>query len=720
MFKSIKINLIFFIVIGLIFFGSFYIYISEVKSQAANITLTGYAWSENIGWIDFSPATTNGGVIVGSGGNLTGYAWSENIGWIKFGGLTTPFPTDTGTLSQNAQIVLGKLVGWVRACAGTINSDCSTMTSRTDGWDGWISLGGANHSISLNGVDFSGFAWGSDNIGWIDFSGVKLSTLAPITISFSGTPTSVASGNSTNIYWSTSGADSCEITKNSSPWATSSSAYIYVSKFGSYGTTNGLFYYPYGIAVNSSGNIYVVDWNNRRVQIFNSSGTFISKFGSYGAGDGQFAGPADIAIDSIGNIYVTEYTNRRVQKFDSSGTFISKFGSPGSGDGQFSGPGGIAVDSSGNIYVVDNANNRVEKFNSSGTFISKFGSYGSGDGQLYSPWGIKLDSSGNIYIADRYNNRIQKFDSSGTFISKFGSYGSGDGQFAYPEEIAFDSLGNIYVADTQNNRIQKFDSSGTFISKFGSYGTGNGQFNTPKAIAFDSSSNVYITEMYNNRVQKFSPPVTNLSGPKISGPIMTPTTFTATCINNINLATSSITIGISAPIKVFRTAPSEIIWSTDADSCTLQQGTSTPYSVGTSGDAVDDTLMDGIMITLRCMIGAQEYSTSTVSVAPAPKSTCVPIQEGNTTGNLYVNRNITWKMENTAGSVGESTWSGTNISSPITTAGGELNKIYTTVGTKNISVTAVVTRPGSPTTTFNSSCSTSTIMKLDPGTSGEL
>lgn len=139
--------------------------------------VTGYAWSDNIGWISFtclntSTCASNGGndygVTENPGGSLTGYAWSDNIGWVKFGGLAS-FPSGAGTVAQNAQLVGSNLVGWARACAGTAGGDCSSMTSRTDGWDGWISLGGTNYGVTKVGQQFTDYAWGGDVVGWILF-----------------------------------------------------------------------------------------------------------------------------------------------------------------------------------------------------------------------------------------------------------------------------------------------------------------------------------------------------------------------------------------------------------------------------------------------------------------------------------------------------------------------------------------------------------------------
>ncbi len=104
---------------------------------------------------------------------------------------------------------------------------------------------------------------------------------------------------------------------------------------------------PTGVAVDSSGNVYVADLSNNRIQKFNLSGALITKWGSSGSGDGQFGTPHGVAVDSSDNVYVAETLNHRIQKFDSSGSFITKWDSSGLGDGQFGGPTGVAVDSSG-------------------------------------------------------------------------------------------------------------------------------------------------------------------------------------------------------------------------------------------------------------------------------------------------------------------------------------------------------------------------------------
>ncbi|RPJ69494.1 MAG: 6-bladed beta-propeller, partial [Alphaproteobacteria bacterium] len=130
---------------------------------------------------------------------------------------------------------------------------------------------------------------------------------------------------------------------------THAETYTFVTKWGSY-DSGGVLYPildPYGIAVDSSGNVYVADKNNHRIQKFDSNGTYITKWGSLGNGNGSFNYPEGVAVDSSGYVYVAERNNHRIQKFDSNGTYITKWGSGGNGNGSFLRPNGIAVDSSG-------------------------------------------------------------------------------------------------------------------------------------------------------------------------------------------------------------------------------------------------------------------------------------------------------------------------------------------------------------------------------------
>ena len=101
--------------------------------------------------------------------------------------------------------------------------------------------------------------------------------------------------------------------------------------------------------------------------------SFLRAWGEYGSGNGRFDAPDGLAIDASGNVYVADTHNDRIQKFDPNGAFITKWGTSGYGPGQFSWPAMIAIDGSGDVNVSDWENNRIQKFGPNGTFITEWG-----------------------------------------------------------------------------------------------------------------------------------------------------------------------------------------------------------------------------------------------------------------------------------------------------------------------------------------------------------
>ena len=219
----------------------------------------------------------------------------------------------------------------------------------------------------------------------------------------------------------------------------------------------------------------------------------IHVFGSYGSGEGEFIGPSGVAVDSKDNMLVADQGNDRIQVFDSNGKFLFAFGSYGTREGQFNYPHGVAVDSKGNILVADTFNNRIQVFDSNGKFLYAFGI----QGQLISPSGIAVDSKGRIIVADTENHRIQVFDSNGNVLLRFGAFG----QFNRPFGVAVDSKDNILVADTVNNKIHVFDSNGKELAVVGAYGDKPLQFRDPHGIAVDSKGRIIVADTANNRLQ---------------------------------------------------------------------------------------------------------------------------------------------------------------------------------------------------------------------------
>jgi subtilisin family serine protease len=283
----------------------------------------------------------------------------------------------------------------------------------------------------------------------------------------------------------------------------------YSSSFGAWGTGNGQFVGPSDAEVHaSSGDIWVADRANHRIQKFNSKGEYLSKFGSEGTGTGQFKSPVGVTIDQKGNIWVADSGNARLQKFNSKGEFLLKCGSQGTGNGQFSiwGPKGIAVDSGNNIWVTDSSG-RVQKFTESCGFLKSIGSYGTGAGQFVESSGIDI-GAGKIWVGDWVNDRVSVFNEAGEYLFKFGSEGTGNGQFKGIGGVEIDSRGNVWVLDGGNDRVQQFNQAGEYLTQFGSSGSGAGQFDfSPSAeLTSDGKGALWIADDANHRIQKWLVP----------------------------------------------------------------------------------------------------------------------------------------------------------------------------------------------------------------------
>ncbi len=311
--------------------------------------------------------------------------------------------------------------------------------------------------------------------------------------------------------------------------------------------------------------------------------------GIAGVGAGQFTTPEGVTTDSSGDVYVADEGNERIDEFSAAGAFIKAYGwgvsdgasqfetctsscrrgiggdPPVVGAGQFVGPGGVATDTSGDVYVADYdaGSSRIDEFSAAGAFIKAYGwgvsdgasqfetctstcqagIGGSGAGQLDTPKGVATDLSGDVYVADEFNQRIDEFSAAGAFIKTYGwgvadgasrfetctstcqagIEGGGAGQLFIPWDVATDSSGDVYVADLGNERIDEFSAAGAFIEAYGwgvsdgasrfetctttceasAGGDGAGALNNPDGIATDPSGNVYVAE-YDSRIDEFS------------------------------------------------------------------------------------------------------------------------------------------------------------------------------------------------------------------------
>jgi uncharacterized protein (TIGR03437 family) len=308
--------------------------------------------------------------------------------------------------------------------------------------------------------------------------------------------------------------------------------------------TNAQLNGPWGVAVDSVGDLYIADTNNQRIRkVSNGVISTVAGNGTHGfsgdngpAASAQLSNPCGLAMDSLGGLYIADSSNNRIRKVSGGViTTVAGNGTPGfSGDNgpatsaHLAYPQGVAVDSAANLYIADYGNNRVRRVsNAVITTVAGNGTPGfSGDSgpatsaQLANPEGVAVDSAANLYIADTSNSRIRKV-SNGVIatVAGNGTVGfSGDNgpptsaQLANPWGVAVDSAANLYIADYGNNRIRKV-SNGTITTVAGNGTRGfsgdNGpatsaQFYDPGGLAVDSAGNLYIADYGNNRIRKVS------------------------------------------------------------------------------------------------------------------------------------------------------------------------------------------------------------------------
>ncbi len=182
--------------------------------------------------------------------------------------------------------------------------------------------------------------------------------------------------------------------------------------------------------------------------------------GTNGTGNGQFTNAWGVAADSAGNWFVVDFTVNRVQKFNNLGVYQSQWGAEGSGNGQFGEPGpyGICIDVDGNIHVADDANRRIQKFDSAGTFLLSYATAGQGPGQVGRAFGIAANDLGYILVTDPINNYIHVFTTGGEFISRFTPGQSGLSGFGSVYGIA--TYGDrVWVTDDNNDRVHMWRAS---------------------------------------------------------------------------------------------------------------------------------------------------------------------------------------------------------------------------------------------------------------------
>jgi cysteine-rich repeat protein len=303
---------------------------------------------------------------------------------------------------------------------------------------------------------------------------------------------------------------------------------------------------PSCVAIDGMGNVYIADSRDHRIRRVDNNGIIstVAGTGSSGYhGDGvagtgaPLSYPFCVAVDDLGNVYIADTDANRIRRVDSNGIIstVAGNGTRGySGDGmaatnaQLADPIGVAVDGHGNLYIADITNHRIRRVGSNGTISTVAGTGIGGyngdrlaatSAQLSDPWGVTVDGRGNVYIADRGNHRVRRVDVNGIIstVAGTGTAGyNGDGmsatssQLDSPDGVAVDGVGNVYIADSANHRIRRVDSNGEISTVVGTGTRGfdgdggparSSMLADPASVSVDGLGNLYTADN-NNRLRR--------------------------------------------------------------------------------------------------------------------------------------------------------------------------------------------------------------------------
>jgi DNA-binding beta-propeller fold protein YncE len=249
---------------------------------------------------------------------------------------------------------------------------------------------------------------------------------------------------------------------------------------------------PRDAAVDGSGRVWVADFGNHRLRLFDSDGGFLGGWGGRGSGPHGFKELCGVAIQGD-DLYVADTWNGRVQAFRLNGEFRA------TATGLY-GPRGVAVDDRGRVWATDSGNNRLVLYDRELTQIQVFGKRGSGEGEFLGPVGIAAGPGGLVYVADAGNRRVQVLDAGGILRAVWPIPGWGDG--VEPHIEVDGAAARVYVSDPAKDVVFAFDVSGRLLRRIATDETGT-TFARPTGLALDEKTRIlYVVNSANNSVSK--------------------------------------------------------------------------------------------------------------------------------------------------------------------------------------------------------------------------
>lgn len=278
---------------------------------------------------------------------------------------------------------------------------------------------------------------------------------------------------------------------------------------------------PLGVAFGSDGRIYVADTGNNRVCVFSKGGKYLFEFGSFGVAkplpgaketwtEGAMNFPIGIDVDSDDNVYVANFRNDQIDVYDRDGKWLRRFPDPLTSVGKgASGQDGLGVACTDvavrgdEVYVTDTY--QIIVFKRDGTYLRQFGMPGSGPTGLDHPNGIDVGPDGTIYVSDSNHNRVMAFEKDGTPVWQLGeqvsdtSTETADYDFGLPRGLTVIDSGAVVVVDSFEFDLATVSSEGKILGRYGTRGVEPGQFNFPNGID-DDGRRLVVADKENNRV----------------------------------------------------------------------------------------------------------------------------------------------------------------------------------------------------------------------------
>ncbi|KAI8904840.1 hypothetical protein EDD86DRAFT_258662 [Gorgonomyces haynaldii] len=296
---------------------------------------------------------------------------------------------------------------------------------------------------------------------------------------------------------------------------------------------------PYAIKSNASGYLFVADYSGYKIRVISPSGlvSTLAGNGNYGYTNGNaasaaFSYPSGLCLDTTGNVYVADYNNHCIRMISLDGTVSTFVGSLTGTSGttnavgtsaKFNYPTDCEFDSQGNMYVVDSSNHRIRKVTPSGSVTTLVGGLAGfldangTDARFTYPYNLVISPSDDLYIAENVNRRIRKVTLDGvvTTLAGDGSQAVVDGtgtsaSFDAPQGIAFGPSGDLYVVEGLQHRVRKVTLSGVVTTIAGTVsGYINGdetvaRLRNPTGLAFNSSGVLFIADFNNNRIRQIT------------------------------------------------------------------------------------------------------------------------------------------------------------------------------------------------------------------------